>query len=212
MTSAIAAIHTGCKQLGIDEDGRRAIYERVTGKPSLTLMSSTEKDAVVTELRRLGFSTADRRPGGRRQLTGKYAKKLQALWIAAWNLGVVPDADDAALIGFVKRQTPVDDVRFVHHWEDARAVIEAIKARMKRDARVDWSNDRTGTPWANLDAFKIASAQWAILCPNGASDFWPVVTDLIDRDETHRNLTSAEWITVMNELGKRVRAARKAGK
>jgi hypothetical protein len=65
MTSTIAAIHTGFKQLGIaEDDDKRAIYPRVTGKARLSLMKPAEKDAVLQELRRLGLATtAPRLPG-----------------------------------------------------------------------------------------------------------------------------------------------------
>jgi len=53
--TAHAKIHVGCKQLGIDEEDRRDLYERVTNKRSLTDMSPAEQAQVVDELKRLGF-------------------------------------------------------------------------------------------------------------------------------------------------------------
>lgn len=216
MTSAIAAIHTGCKQLGIDEDERRAIYERVAGKPSLTLMSPAEKDAIVTELRRLGFTTVDRRADGRQKLTGKFAKKVQALWIAAWNLGVVEKRDDKALLAFVKRQTGIDHTRWLTYADDARAVIEAIKSWLRRDAGVAFGNTN-GYDWLAADGAKIAWAQWLILHP-GANlmvrhGFDEAVFAAIGQPSYWLGaMTPKEWQTVMNTFGERVRAARKAGK
>ncbi len=211
MTSAIAAIHAGCKQLGIDEDGRRAVYARVTGKASLSVMSSAEKENVVLELRRMGFKPASKRANGRLKLSGKYAGKLQSLWIAGWNLGVFRERDDAALEAFVKRQTGLDAVRFCHDPADARKAIEALKAILAREVGVDWSTAKVGPLWINLPTYQIAVAQWAILNPASPRDFWPVVTDLLDQDETHRDLTSAEWIAVMNAFGEKIRAAKKGG-
>ncbi|MFD1330235.1 regulatory protein GemA [Mycoplana ramosa] len=214
MTSAIAAIHTGCKQLGIDEDGRRAIYERVTGKPSLKLMSSTEQEAVVTELRRLGFTAVDRRANGRQKLTGKFAKKLQALWIAGWNLGVVRDRDDAALVAFVKRQTGIDHTRWLTYADDAGAAIEALKAWLRREAGVNFGNTN-GYDWLAADGAKIAWAQWRILHP-GASmmvrqGFDEAVFKILGRTNFYlAAVTPKEWQTIMNTFGERVRAARKA--
>ncbi|MGC8201033.1 phage protein GemA/Gp16 family protein, partial [Salmonella enterica] len=66
-------------------------------------MTPADKERVVAELRRLGF-----RHVNRRDLDGPYAKKLQALWIAAWNLGLTRSRDDKALLAFVKRQTGLD--------------------------------------------------------------------------------------------------------
>jgi len=103
---ALAAIHIAKKQLGLDDDDHRALCLRVTGIPSSKDMSEAERGKVLDEYRRLGFVD-------RRKLEGKYAAKLQALWIAAWNLGVVPSERDEALIGFVHRQTQIDHARFV---------------------------------------------------------------------------------------------------
>ncbi|SCB18340.1 regulatory protein GemA [Rhizobium lusitanum] len=215
MSSTIAAIHVGFRRLGISDDAdRRALYERVTGKARLTLMEPDEKEAVVTELRRLGFQTAARRQDGRLKLTGKYAKKLQALWIAAWNLGVARERDDKAMLAFVKRQTGIHHTRFLVYPDDAAKAIEGLKAWLAREAGVGFGN-LNGYDWLASDGAKIAWAQWKILHP-GAS--------LIARkgfDEEAARLASvslvwlpdlkpSHWQMVMNGLGERVRAI-KAG-
>lgn len=219
MTSSIAAIHVAKKQLGLDDDTYRAKLTNITGKASAKDMSEAERQKVLTVFRSEGFAPAPaaRRPDGRQKLTGSFAKKLQALWIAGWNLGVVENRDDAALLAFVKRQTGLDHVRFLHHAEDGRAAIEALKAWLHREAGVDWTVYQLGSPWRNLPGFKIAEAQWRILVPQSPRDFWGVVTDMIGQPDTYRDLTDAEWITVMNKFGesirtdKRVRKARKTG-
>ncbi|WP_411037681.1 regulatory protein GemA [Shinella sp. BYT-45] len=218
MTSTIAAIHVGFKQLGIAEDeDKRAIYSRVTGKNRLSLMKPAEKDAVLAELRRLGFSAVPRRSNGRQQLTGKFAKKLQALWIGAWNLGLVEDRDDAALIAFVKRQTGLDQVRFLHHADDARAVVEALKAWMAREAGVNWSPpDKRSAAYLGRYGYKIAWAQWRILHPGAdrivRKGFDTFVVDVTGTTDLWSEISDEQWQAVMNALGPRVRAARKAVK
>ena len=216
MTSTIGAIHVGFKQLGIvEEDDKRGIYRRVTGKDRLTLMKPAEQDAVLTELRRLGFTAIPRRADGRHQLTGKFAKKLQALWIGAWNLGLVENRDDAALIAFVKRQTGLDQVRFLHHADDARAVVEALKSWMQREARVMFGN-LNGQDWLAADGAKIAWAQWRILKPGAdliaRKGFDQAVFAILGQPASMlQDVTPKDWQTVMNELGRRIRAAGKAG-
>jgi len=215
MTSTIAAIHTGFKQLGIaEDDDKRAIYARVTGKSRLSLMKPAEKDAVLQELRRLGFTPTPRRPNGKQQLTGRYAKKLQALWIAAWNLGLVDDRDDAALVVFVKRQTGLDQVRFLHHADDARAVIEALKGWMAREAYVSYGC-LNGQEWLAADGAKVAWAQWRLLNPGAdliaRKGFDRAVYSIIGGPRVHLGeVKGKEWQAVMNDLGHRVRAL-KAG-
>lgn len=200
--SAHRTIHAISGKLGLDDDARRAVYQRVTGKPTLTLMSAPEKNAVVAEFRRLGGGL---RPDGRKKLTGPFAPKLQALWIAAWNLGIVENRDDKALLAFVKRQTGIDHTRFLYYADDAAKAIEALKAWMAREAGVDWRVHRDMPLWRQAEGYKIAVAQWALLQLD-RNAFWPEMPLLSGAEPGVRDLTRAEWIKVMNTLGERVRA------
>lgn len=97
------AIFGGFRQLGItEEDAQREIYSRVTGQSRLSLMTAPQQDAVMKELRRLGYKPVAVRRNGRRRLDGRYAPKMQSLWIAAYNLGIVEDREDRALEAFVQ--------------------------------------------------------------------------------------------------------------
>ncbi|HAU78267.1 MAG TPA: GemA protein, partial [Agrobacterium sp.] len=99
-------IFGGFRQLGItEEDAQRAIYSRVTGQPRLSLMTPKQQDAVMLELRRLGYKPVAVRGNARRRLDGRYAPKMQSLWIAAYNLGIVEDRENRAQEAYVKRQT-----------------------------------------------------------------------------------------------------------
>lgn len=210
--SAFATIHVGLKTLGIAEDDARDLYERQTGKRSLKEMSPRDHEAVIGELRRLGFKQASR--SGRTPLTGRYAKKLQALWIGAWNLGIVENRDDRALIAFVKRQTGIEHVRFVRYPEDATMAIEALKAWMAREAGVDWSEGRHLPEWLREPGARIAMAQWAILARAGAVEVGFDAFRGFVQERAGRQLgqmTDAGWRAVMNALGERVRKAEPAG-
>lgn len=207
MSAATKAIHAGCRQLGIDEDGRRAIYLRVVGKDSQSVMTEDEKERVVAELRNLGFGRRDaRRPDGRLKLSGKYAPKLQALWIAGWNLGIFENRDDAALEAFVKRQTGLDAVRFCRDAVDARKAIEALKAILAREGRVNWSaiSDHA-PPYRDAVGYRIAKAQAKIL-GDDLHEFEAFAYGLSTTSDP-----GLHWIRVMNKLGERIRAAKKAG-
>lgn len=209
--SAHAAIHVGLKKLGIEGDDVRDLYERQTGKRSLREMSPKEHEAVIGELRRLGFKQGSK--GNRKRLEGRFAKKLQAQWIAAWNLGLVRDREDAALLAFVKRQTGIEHVRFLHYPEDARKAIDALKGWMARAGGVDWALGDYLTDWQRADGFKIAWAQFRLLVPgatfmgNGI-DFHLQVEGILGRRlrTTLGELSAADWRIVMNALGERVRA------
>lgn len=208
--SAYAAIHTGLRKLGIAEDDARDLYERQTGKRSLRDMSPAQHEAVIGELRRLGFKQASSR--SRKGLEGRFAKKLQALWIAAWNLGLVRDRTDAALIAFVKRQTGIDHVRFVRDADDARRAIEALKGWMERAGGVEWGRSH-GYDWLQHDPGRIAWAQFRRLVPGATlmgnrADFHRQVGAALGRDVPLAGLgalSPADWRTVMNAFGERVR-------
>lgn len=207
-----AAIYAARKQLGMDDETARDLYQRVTGKRSLRAMNEAEHRAIVGAMRSAGFEPG--RSKGNKGLTGKYAKKLQALWIAGWNLGIVRVKTDKALLAFVKRQTSIDHVRFLRNAEDANKAVEALKGWLRRAGGVDWSEQLFDPPYASTPGFKIAWAQWRKLGNNdGAAStnaFWDAVQDILGRSiDFETEPTDAQWITVMNALGRRVRRASK---
>ncbi len=218
MTNPLAAIHIAKKQLGLDDGDYRALLKRVTGKSSSKNMTDAERQAVLAEMRRRGFKPAPkgsskggRSAGGHRSLEGPFAKKVQALWIAGWNLGIVRSRDDKALIAFVKRQTGIDHTNWLVSAADAKRVIEALKGWMAREAGVDWTgydNPREAVLRAifkrlvDLGAFKPFAGElnesdivsWA----RGAQYCWAwKFGDYSDQD----------WINVQNRAGAKLRAA-----
>lgn len=203
--NALAAIHVARKQLGLDEDTYRAVALRVTGKSSAGAMSEGERGRLLEELRRQGFKPA------RKALEGPFAAKLQALWIAAWNLGIVDNNRDEALLAFVKRQTHIDHTRFLLDGEDAAKAVDALKAWMTREARVDWSVGLHIPDWLRLPGAQIAVAQWNILVaaevePADMRGFRSFVADLAKPVD---QMADRDWIPVMNKLGERVRKVKR---
>ena len=214
MTSSIAAIHVAKKQLGLDDDTYRAKLAKITGKSSVKDMSEPERQKVLTVFRNDGFRPAESKPAGAK-MSGPFGKKLQALWIAGYNLGVVHDRRDAALIAFVKRQTGLDAVRFLHHADDARAAIDGLKGWLRREAGVGFGN-LNGQDWLAADGAKIAWAQWKILNEGvdliNRKGFDTEVFRLIDQPNYWLSaLTGRQWQVVMNAFGERLRAAKKGG-
>ena len=208
--NALALIHVAKKQLGLDEEAYRGLLERLTGKRSAKDMDFRELEAVIAEMRRLGFSAAPklRRNG----LEGPYAAKLQALWIAGWNLGIVRDRRDKALTAFVLRQTGIPASRWLRLPEDAAKVIEALKAWLAREGGVDWSRRRRGDPeHFGDDRFRIVWAQakklerLGVIEPGGRFTI---------TNKRFADYSGADWIALMNALGTKLRAvlaeARKA--
>ena len=202
--NALAAIHVARRELGLDEDTYRALALRITGKASAGAMNATERGRLLEALRRHGFK------GAKRGLEGPFARKLQALWISAWHLGLVRDRSDAALLDFVRRQTGIDHTRFLVDPVDAAKAIDALKAWTAREGGVDWRLGASVPAWQRLPGAKIVIAQWALLQKAGLVEpgfraFAAYVQDHafnpIDR------MGPKEWAGVMATLGTRLRKA-----
>lgn len=208
--SATKAIYAGIRAVGIaEEDDRRAFYERVTGKRRLRDMTPSDKDSVVTELRRLGFKAE-----GRRKLTGPFAKKIQALWISAWNLGLVRSRDDAALLAFVKRQTGLSHTRFLQDAKDAARAIEALKGWIERETglRLD---DPDVPDWMTDYNARVAWTQWEMIEPGARPSvrggFDDAVAKISGKPSINR-LGRIEWRAVANAFGDRLRKEKSDGR
>lgn len=209
--SAIAAINIGMKQLGFEEEDKRDLYERMTGERSLRAMNPNQKQAVLAELNRLGF---EQKPG-KSKLTGDYAPKLQALWLSAYNLGIVRDRTDKALLAFVKRQTGIDHTRFLHHQDDAAKAIEALKSWMTREADVNFSkptlrlsNGGVLPKYLNEDRYRVAIAQIVILQKANKLDPSAKPVGLLKVQIGHSHLAfapDASWIDLQKKMGRQIR-------
>ncbi|MBW8638971.1 regulatory protein GemA [Hoeflea sp. WL0058] len=204
--TALAKIHVAKKQLGLDDDSYRDVLERTVGHRTAKGLTEAQCGKVLEEMNRLGFKSSS--GALRKALEGRFAKKLQALWIAGWNLGIVRNRDDHALLAFVKRQTGLDHTRFLHHPEDAAKAIEALKAWLARDGGVDWGKWKD---WEPDNGCRIAMAQCLRLdSENGARDFWPTVCKAGGISAPNQFKSERDWQAAMNELGRRIRAAEKA--
>ena len=212
--SAIPAIHVGLKQLGIMEDDARDIYEQVTGQRSLRAMKPNQHEAVLGELRRLGFS----KKKDKTELAGDYAPKLRALWLSAWNLGIVRDRRDSALLSFLKRQTGIEHTRFLYYQDDARKVIEALKGWMANKAGVDFSivsgKSYPGQMPAHINdpRCRVVMAQVRILQASGVLDPQTAPRQLISLLIGHDDLddvSSKEWVAFQKKLGTKIRKVKR---
>ncbi|ENN94702.1 hypothetical protein BVtw_09770 [Bartonella vinsonii subsp. berkhoffii str. Tweed] len=162
---SLAILHMGKRALGLDDETYRALLYRLTGKQSAKDLSVSEKRLVVDEMKACGFEPSVKR------LEGKYAKKLQALWIAGWNLGIIRDRSDKALLSFVKRQTGIDHIRFLRDGDDATKAIEALKNWLQREGGVDWKGKKIQDSLQKLlgqkmPGYLILRAQWKRLHPH----------------------------------------------
>lgn len=209
--SALAAVHIKRRALGYEaqDDDWRDIVERVTGKRSTRDLMPKDLRALLTELDRLlGGKEAPSKGRRKPSIGGPYASKLQALWIGCWNLGLIAERDDKALIAFVKRQTGIDNPTWMLDAEDARKVIEAMKAMMARRG-VRWSFTKLDRPFVTLPGYQIAQAQFRLV-GLGAHNFGAWVQE--QSGVAISDMDYADWVPIMNSLGRKVRAEVKAGR
>ncbi|GBQ27185.1 Mu-like prophage protein gp16 [Acetobacter estunensis NRIC 0472] len=124
--SLIAKIHVARKDLRLEDADYRALLSRVTGRASSADCTTAQLDAILAEMKRLGFRPRPARRSPARPLV----RKLYAIWN---DMGAVLTAAGSreSLRAFVARQTGVDAPEFL---DDAQAVqvIEALKAWSQR--------------------------------------------------------------------------------
>ena len=222
------AIFGECRRRGIDQETRHALQVRVTGKSSLTQMDEAEMRRVLRELqggqqRRPGPRGGPRRDGAgeskpREVLpTGPHRSKLRALWICAYELGVVRDRTDAALASWLCRQTGLDAAVWATPAQTAQC-IEALKDWLARDGGVDWSPyARSGKRPVHKPRARIMEALWRRLheagavriADHGALHSW--VVGFRRAQDTYSALPSTIQDQLIRELGKWLRKVRANG-
>lgn len=134
----IKVIHAEARRIGMDDDTRRLLMVREVGKSSCKDMSEAEAQKVILAMKRVKGSQLNTRTRSQ-TVTGKYAGILRAMWLNAYNLGVIRNRDDMALIEFAKRQTGIDHTQFLTDGTKAGKVIDALKSMMAREAGVNWT-------------------------------------------------------------------------
>lgn len=200
-----AAVYAARRQLGLDDDTARDVYEQVTGKRSLRAMTERERQAVVSALRAKGFRRA---APSATDPASKYRPILRALWIAGWNLGVVRDRSDRAMESWILQSAGVDHPKWIWKTDNAHKAIEGLKAWLAREGCVDWHVRPFDPPCPDTPGYRIATAQWLKLGNASTREFWDTVAEIIGHElDFETEPTAEQWIDVMNRLGERIRAS-----
>lgn len=204
--TALSKIHVLKNQAKLDEDTYRDILERETGKRSSKGMSHIEHLKVISALEAIAPKQDNRRA------TGKFARKLQALWIAGYNLGVIDDKSDGKMIEFLKRQTKLEHHRFLQDNNDAIKAIDALKLWIRRETGNAelFTQDRTASPLHNDFRFQICLHIWSqlvVLDKAPAASLTSYLYSIGGQEDLHL-MTSNDWIQAMNRLGKLYRSVK----
>lgn len=206
--SLIRAIFGEVRRRGLGEEDRHALQQRVVGKRSLTTMSDYELRQMLVHLR-----------GGRGPATkqgddlpdGPLGKKIIALWINGYHLGVIQDRRTPALCAWVRKWAGIEAARFATPAQLSRA-IEGLREWLARDGGVEWR------PYITLDgkkidkpAARVMEAQWRILVTQRS---WTLQDDVNRRTESvlpYHLRTNAEINRLIAEYGDSIRARLNAG-
>jgi hypothetical protein len=127
----IGLVHAAAKKIGMDEDARRAMQQRVTGKASAADMSEAELVAVCAELARLGADIHVPAPpaGGPGMATEWQLLTIERL---AHGMGWTEGLTDARLIAFVRRTAKVERPQ----WLEKSAASHVISGLQRWDAQI----------------------------------------------------------------------------
>jgi phage gp16-like protein len=131
-------LHVAKRELALDDDTWRDIVTRISSQfrkaavCSSGLMERRERQALIEELKRMGFverparAQNDKRP----MPDDAMVQKMVALWIELHKLGAVRDSSDKSLRAYVKRMTkkPIEWLTV----KQMSAVIESLKKWMLR--------------------------------------------------------------------------------
>lgn len=121
----LARVHIARKELALTEDSYRSVLQRITGHESAGKCSDEELDRVLTEFRRLGWTPKLKRPAS----NVGHVRKIYAIWGDVKPL--LEDGSEAALRGFCKRQTGVEQPEWLTTAQ-ATAVIHGLNGWLER--------------------------------------------------------------------------------
>lgn len=126
----LAAIHMVEKALHLDRDAARDLKLQVIGKGSSADMNDAERRRYLSHLHAVQKSHGTAaRPAGQRSADDQRDErwgKARALWAALAAAGHVRTDTDAALLSYVRRQTGIEQWRWLNGYQ-INSVIESLK-------------------------------------------------------------------------------------
>lgn len=181
----LAKIHVAKKDLALTDDTYRALLARMTKHESAGQCDDAQLDAVLGEFKRLGWKpkrrkAAPKRAGKRPLATGDQARKVRALWLSLYHLGVVRSPQERAIAAYAKRTIGIDALQWASP-EDLNKLIEGLKDWCTRAGfRQPWRGDVEAlteqrlaaglepADWGLTAKSLLIAAQWRTLTAAGA--------------------------------------------
>lgn len=163
-TGMIGMIHALKAKAGMDDDTYRDFLDREARVRTAKELTVIEAGRVIERLKEAAGQGAGVR-GAVAGLDKPVGRKLRALWIAGYDLAIVRDRTDRAMLSFLERQTGRSHVNFLGEPRAGNAAIEGLKSWLAREGKVAWPSDT-----ADVIAAKraVLEAQWLILVALGA--------------------------------------------
>ena len=190
----VRAIHALKGRIGLDDGDYRAAL----GQFGVATSKALTKDDAARFIDRLKTSITPAK--GALRLDGPYAGICRALWLSAFNLGLVHDRTDKALTKFVERQTGFASLNWVRDGREGAQAIEGLKAWIARDGGVLWPSERevtkAGLKMPRARKLAVIAAQKRLL----------TCSELGDPD----NMTDAELDEQCQAFGRAIRAMKSA--
>jgi len=130
----LGLVHAAAKKIGMDDDARRAMQQRVTGKASAADMSDAELVAVCAELARLGADIHVPAPqaGGPGMATEWQLLTIERL---AHGMGWTEGLLDARLIAFIRRTAKVDRPQWLEKAAASKVISGLQRWAQQRERR-----------------------------------------------------------------------------
>lgn len=137
--SNLAKIHIAKKDLGMADDAYRAMLLDVAKVDSASKLDFHAQHAVLQRLKELGWKPKAKKvgPKSHKPKGPLYKKsmgdKIRALWLELYDLGIVKDNSEAALMAYIKRMSKgqFEAPQFCDQ-DTASRIIESLKQWKRR--------------------------------------------------------------------------------